>query len=236
MGFFNKLFGGHSEQPTQHTPTQHTPTEPTPVATPIATEGHEVTLDLNKPGLLNLEKQDFLNLTKTNLNLSNIRVSAGWDVSTHGRDYDLDLFGNLLDADGKLIHNANHTVYYGDKHSQGVQLDHDNLTGAGDGDDENMFVNFDKLPENVSKIVIGVAIYEARNRHQDFGHVKNAYVRLVDQSQTPEKEIVRFNLTEDGGSYTAVKFAEFNRTAEGWVFKAVGDYLNGSIGEISHTY
>lgn len=235
MGFFNKLFGGHSEQPEQ-APTQQAPTQPTPVATPIATEGHEVTLDLNKPGLLNLEKQDFLNLTKTNLNLSNIRVSAGWDVAARGRDYDLDLFGNLLDADGKLIRNANSTVYYGDKRSQGVQLDHDNLTGAGDGDDENMFVNFDKLPENVSKIVIGVAIYEARNRHQDFGHVKNAYVRLVDQSQTPEKEIVRFNLTEDGGSYTAVKFAEFNRTAEGWVFKAVGDYLNGSIGEISHTY
>jgi hypothetical protein len=235
MGFFNKLFGGHSEQPEQ-APTQQAPTQPTPVATPIATEGHEVTLDLNKPGLLNLEKQDFLNLTKTNLNLSNIRVSAGWDVAARGRDYDLDLFGNLLDANGKLIRNANHTVYYGDKHSQGVQLDHDNLTGAGDGDDENMFVNFDQLPTNVSKIVIGVAIYEARNRHQDFGHVKNAYVRLVDQSQTPEKEIVRFNLTENGGSYTAVKFAEFNRTAEGWVFKAVGDYLNGSIGEISHTY
>ena len=235
MGFFNKLFGGHSEQPEQ-APTQQTPTQPTPVATPIATEGHEVTLDLNKPGLLNLEKQDFLNLTKTNLNLSNIRVSAGWDVAARGRDYDLDLFANLLDADGKLIRNANHTVYYGDKHSQGVRLDHDNLTGAGDGDDENMFVNFDELPENVSKIVIGVAIYEAHNRHQDFGHVKNAYVRLVDQSQTPEKEIVRFNLTEDGGSYTAVKFAEFNRTAEGWVFKAIGDYLNGSIGEISHTY
>lgn len=235
MGFFNKLFGGHSEQ-SEQAPTQQAPTQPTPVATPIVATGHEVTLDLNKPGLLNLEKQDFLNLTKTNLNLSNIRVSAGWDVAARGRDYDLDLFGNLLDADGKLIRNANSTVYYGDKRSQGVQLDHDNLTGAGDGDDENMFVNFDKLPENVSKIVIGVAIYEARNRHQDFGHVKNAYVRLVDQSQTPEKEIVRFNLTEDGGSYTAVKFAEFNRTAEGWVFKAVGDYLNGSIGEISHTY
>lgn len=229
MGFFNKLFGGndHTEQPT----TQHTP-----VATPIVTTGHEVTLDLNKPGLLNLEKQDFLNLTKTNLNLSNIRVSAGWDVAARGRDYDLDLFGNLLDADGKLIRNANHTVYYGDKRSQGVQLDHDNLTGEGDGDDENMFVNFDNLPENVSKIVIGVAIYSASARHQDFGHVKNAYVRLVDQSQTPEKEIVRFNLTEDGGSYTAVKFAEFNRTAEGWVFKAIGEYLNGSIESISRNY
>lgn len=235
MGFFNKLFGGHSEQ-SEQAPTQQAPTQPTPVATPIVATGHEVTLDLNKPGLLNLEKQDFLNLTKTNLNLSNIRVSAGWDVAARGRDYDLDLFANLLDADGKLIRNANSTVYYGYKRSQGVQLDHDNLTGAGDGDDENMFVNFDKLSENVSKIVIGVAIYEARNRHQDFGHVKNAYVRLVDQSQTPEKEIVRFNLTEDGGSYTAVKFAEFNHTAEGWVFKAVGDYLNGSIGEISHTY
>jgi tellurium resistance protein TerD len=228
MGFFNKLFGGqdHSEQHTQ----------PTMTATPIATEGHEVTLDLNKPGLLNLEKQDFLNLTKTNLNLSNIRVSAGWDVAARGRDYDLDLFANLLDSDGKLITNANPTVYYADKHSQGVRLDHDNLTGAGDGDDENMFVNFDNLPTNVSKIVIGVAIYGAKGRGQDFGHVKNAYVRLVDQSQTPEKEIVRFNLTEDGGSYTAVKFAEFNRTAEGWTFKAVGDYLYGSIESISRNY
>ena len=90
MGLFGKLFGG-DEQQTQ------APAANTPIQT-ASTEGREVTLDLNKGGMLNLAKNDFLNLSKTDFSLENIRVSAGWDVKTSffGSDFDLDLCAFLM--------------------------------------------------------------------------------------------------------------------------------------------
>ena len=230
MGLFGKLFGG-DEQQTQ------APASNTPIQT-ASTEGREVTLDLNKGGMLNLAKNDFLNLSKTDFSLENIRVSAGWDVKTSlfGSDFDLDLCAFLLDSSGHLTRSVNNLVYFSKKKSQGIQLDHDNLTGAGDGDDENMFVNFNNIHPDVAQIVVAVVIYSGQNRKQYFGQVKNAYVRLVDQARRPEKEIARFNLSEDGGKATAVKFAELTRTVNGWTFKAVGEYLNASIQDIEKSY
>ena len=147
-----------------------------------------------------------------------------------------DLVAFLIDESGRLTQKATNVVYYGDKSSQGIHLDHDNLTGAGDGDDENMFVNFNQVSSDVKQIVVAVVIYSGKERKQNFGQVRNAYVRLVDESQRPERELVRFNLTEDGGNATAVKFAELNRTDNGWTFKAVGDYFKASIGELAKAY
>lgn len=104
------------------------------------------------------------------------------------------------------------------------------------GTEENMFVNFNNIHPDVAQIVVAVVIYSGKNRKQYFGQVKNAYVRLVDQAQRPEKEIARFNLSEDGGKATAVKFAELTRTVNGWTFKAVGEYLNASIQDIEKSY
>ena len=216
------LFGFGKKHSTETQQTQTPVAEPT--VAPAAPTGNEVFLDLNKGGLLNLEKNDFLNLTKTGINLTDIRVAAGWDVNHRGQDYDLDLCAFPMNANGEVLN----IVYYGDKRSHGLQLDKDNLTGEGDGDDENIFVNFNKISPDAQKVIFAVVIYRGLSKGQTFGHVKNAFVRMVDQSVRPEKEICRFNLSEDGGKNTAVKFAEIIRTSEGWTFKAIGEYSEES--------
>ena len=222
MGLF-----GFKKQKTQAL-TQENVTQNIETDTKKTTERNEVFLDLNKGGMLNLKKNDFLNLTKTGVNLTNIRVSAGWDVNHHGEDYDLDLCAYLLDKNNRL----QDVVYYGDKNAKGLELDKDNLTGEGDGDDENIFVNFDKIAPTIERIVFCVVIYRAEPRGQSFKYVHNAYVRMVDQSVAPEREICRYNLTEDGGSNTAVMFAEITKTYEGWTFNAIGKYSKNSIGTL----
>ena len=220
MAFLNGLFGK-----------KNPPVQATPTYTPPASTG-DINLDLSKGISLNLTKGMSLDLSKAPSTLQDIRVAAGWDVAARGTDYDLDLCAILLD------HNNRHldTVYYGKKRSSGIELDHDNLTGEGDGDDENIFMNFTKISPNVAKVVICVVIYEANSRGQRFANVRNAYVRLVDQAKRPEYEICRFNLSEDGGNATAVKFAELTRTQSGWDFKAIGEYMRASISDIARQY
>lgn len=227
MGLFDKFKNNNTETATP----APTPAEPVVTAAP---SGNEVLLDLNKGGLLNLQKNDFLNLSKAGVNLKDIRVAAGWDVQQKGQDYDLDLCAFVRDANGKLIKSSKSIVFYGDnnmrfnyysdKKCKGLQLDKDNLTGEGDGDDENIFVNFDNIDPNATSVIFAVVIYNGFSRNQDFAHVQNAYVRLVDQSVKPEKELCRYNLTEDGGKNTAIEFAEIQRTSDGWTFKALGDF------------
>ena len=225
MGFFDKFRGN---QPTTNNNTTYTTT---------ASSTGEVTLDLSKGGLLNLEKNQFLNLSKTGISLKDIRVGAGWDVVHFGKNYDLDLCAFVLDANNKLIKTSRSIIYYGKKQGEGLQLDKDNLTGEGDGDDENIFVNFDKIDPNAQKVLFNVVIYQGASNGQDFGHVKNAFVRLVDQSVRPEKELVRYNLSSDGGNNTAIEFAQIERTPEGWTFKAIGNYSRvAGIEELASKY
>lgn len=199
----------------------------TPAATPTTSA---------TPGLLNLKKDDILDLTKTSTNLNSLKLSAGWDVQARGRDYDLDLFALLVNGDNKLTKQTNACVYYGEKNAKGIYLDGDNLTGEGDGDDENIFINLGEIPADVSKIILAVAIYEAKDRGQQFSNVKDAYVRLVDTSGRREEEVCRYNLSNDGGDNTAVIAAEIFRTGSGWSFKAVGEYTKGSISKIEKNY
>lgn len=220
MGLFDKFKHNNSET---STPTAAPAAPVTPVTT-SAPAGNEVLLDLNKGGLLNLQKNDFLNLSKAGVNLKDIKVAAGWDVQHKGQDYDLDLCAFVRDVNGKLVKSSKGIVFYGDKKSKGLQLDKDNLTGEGDGDDENIFVNFDAIDPNATSVIFAVVIYCGQSKGQDFKHVKNAYVRLVDQSVKPEKELCRYNLSEDGGNNTAIEFAEIQRTSDGWTFKAIGEF------------
>ena len=217
MGFFN--FGKKNNTPA------------TPAYTAPASTG-DINLDLSKGISLNLTKGMTLDLSKAPSTFKDIRVGAGWDVAARGADYDLDLCAILLDNRGRYLDN----VYYGHKQSNGIELDHDNLTGEGDGDDENIFMNFHKISPNVATVVICVVIYNAASRGQKFAHVRNAYVRLVDQAKYPEYEICKFNLSENGGNATAVKFAELSRTSAGWDFRAIGEYMNATIADICNQY
>ena len=216
MSIFGNLFGKNEEQNIQ----EQQPVQSAPMSTGALRTGNEVTLDLSKGGLLNLNKGDFLNLTKSGVSLSRIRAAAGWDMASFGGSIDLDLCAYLFS--GRKLER---TVYYGAKTWNGIYLDGDNLTGEGDGDDENIMINFDKIPAGIDRIVIAVVIYSIG---KTFGGVKNAYVRLVDESQG-EKELVRYNLSSDGGRNTAVVAAELQKVNGEWTFVAVGDYSKNSI-------
>lgn len=217
MSLFGNLFGGNNNP--QPNPA---PSAPTPSATAPATAEREVLLDLSKKGPLNLEKREFVNLTKSGVSLSHIRAAAGWDMASFG-SIDLDLCAYLF-SNGHL----EQTVYYGAKRGQGIYLDGDNLTGEGDGDDENIRINFEQLPSYIDRIVIAVVIY---SMGKVFSGVKNAYVRLVDESQG-QQELVRYNLSADGGKNTAVVAAELQKVNNEWRFVAVGDYSKNSISSL----
>ena len=190
--------------------------------------------------LLNLQKNDILDLTKKDPSLNNILLAGGWDVAKKGffgfgADYDLDLVALLLGNDGKLIRSNRAVIYYNDMQGQGIRLHGDNRTGEGEGDDEKISISLDRLPIQCSKVVFAVTIYDAAKRRQSFSKVKNAYVRLVNEDKGNE-EICRYNLSEDGGNNTAIIFAELFKENESWQFKAVGKLLNTTVSSLSNMY
>lgn len=196
----------------------------------VTREGNQV--DYNPTnGILNLSKNSILDLTKYSDTLEKVRIAAGWDVVDSGQDYDLDVCAFLLDKNGKAIGK----VYYGAQKSKGIYLDGDNLTGEGDGDDENIYANLKEIPAKVSSIMFAVVIYQAKTRRQRFGKVKNAFVRLVDEN-AGQKEICKFSLSEDGGDNTAVTFAELYRNETGWSFRTIGNYSKDSIESLYGQY
>ena len=195
--------------------------------------------------ILNLQKNDILDLTKKNPSLNNLIVGTGWDVVKpkglfgglfgSGSDYDLDLFALKLDSEGKLMSKG--IVYFGAKIHEGIHSTGDNITGEGEGDDEQIIVNLDKLPVDCERIVFAVAIYQANQRGQKFSNVENAFVRLVDMDKGRSgEEICRFNLTENGGDNTAIIMAELIKNNGNWSFKAIGQYLKANIEQISRMY
>ncbi len=193
--------------------------------------------------LLNLKKNDILDLTKKDPSLNHLLVGAGWDVVKSkggffglfggGADYDLDLVNFLLDENGKLINQG--LIYFGHKKGQGILLHGDNLTGEGDGDDEKVSITLSQLPATCHKVVTGVVIYNAKSRNQSFSKVENAYVRLMNEDKN-SAEICRYNLTEDGGENTAIILSELVKTNGDWQFKAVGQYLKADINALAAQY
>ncbi|MGL5086600.1 MAG: TerD family protein [Clostridium sp.] len=190
-------------------------------------------------GILNLQKNDILDLTKKDPSLNNILLGGGWDVAKKGffsmqADYDLDLVAILLGDNGKLV-NSKPLIYFGNQKGTGIYIHGDNRTGAGDGDDEKISISLNSLPKDCAKLVFAVNIYDAKNRRQSFSKVKNAYVRLVNEDKG-NAEICRYNLSEDGGDNTAVILAELARVNGDWQFKAVGQLLKASTQDLTNMY
>ena len=176
-------------------------------------------------GVLNLQKNDILDLRKAEPGLKHVMLGAGWDVAKKGffnlgADYDLDLIALLLDSNDKLINRG--VIYFGNLKGDGIYLHGDNRTGAGDGDDEKISVDLDKLPAKCDKVIFALNIYDAVSRKQNFSKVKNAYIRILNEDNG-NKEICRYNLSEDGGNNTALLFAELQRVNGSWQFKAKGE-------------
>ena len=179
-------------------------------------------------GILNLNKNDILDLTKKNPGLKKVRLGAGWDIANNGLDYDLDIAAFLLDSNNKF-NTVSNIIFFNNKESQGISLAGDNRTGAGEGDDEVININLEEINPNIAKIVFVVTIHEAQSKRQTFGMVENSYVRLVDLENN-KREICRFNLKENGSTATSVIFAELNRKGSEWQFKAIGE---GKIADLN---
>ena len=180
---------------------------------------------------VSLTKGGNVSLTKEAPGLAAITVGLGWDVrTTTGADFDLDASAIVLDATGKVLSDK-HFVFFNNTSTPDGTVVHtgDNVTGAGEGDDEQIKVNLAGLPVEADKIVFPVSVYDAENRNQSFGQVRNAFIRVVNQSGGAE--IARYDLSEDAATETAMVFGEIYRNGAEWKFRAIGQgYASGLVG------
>jgi tellurium resistance protein TerD len=166
---------------------------------------------------VSLTKGGNVSLTKEAPGLTNVVVGLGWDVrTTTGTDFDLDASAIVVGADGRVLSDK-HFVFF------------NNLTGEGEGDDEQVKVNLAGLAAEADKVVFPVSIYDADARSQSFGQVRNAFIRVVNAAD--QKELARYDLTEDASTETAMVFGELYRNGADWKFRAVGQgYASGLSG------
>ncbi|HJA70980.1 MAG TPA: TerD family protein [Candidatus Lachnoclostridium stercoravium] len=191
-----------------------------------------------------LQKGQKVSLSKDNAGLSRIIVGLGWDeVQQQSRGFfapkpqpiDCDAFALLL-QNGKLL-DTRDVVYFGNLTHMSGAVKHmgDNLTGAGDGDDEQIMIDLNAVPAQYDRIVLAVNIYQAHKKNQHFGMIQNAFIRLVDARNNNEMCI--YNLTENYSGQTAMLFGEVYRHNGEWKFNAVGQgTTDGSIGDFAKRY
>lgn len=185
---------------------------------------------------INLQKGQKINLSKeSHGGLNKVMVGLGWDEVPQKRgffapkpqDIDCDAFAILLGYDGKLLNHATDlkqcTVFFNNLTWPGGSIQHmgDNLTGAGDGDDEQIFVDLQRVPREVGTIVFAVNIYKALERNQHFGMIRNAFIRVVDHERNIE--LCKFNLNENYNNMTALVAGALMRTDSGWEFITDGN-------------
>lgn len=182
-------------------------------------------VSLSKGGNVSLTKQAGA------AGLTNVTVGLGWDArTTTGAGFDLDASALLLNTGGKVVSDG-HFVFFNNLKSPDGSVEHtgDNLTGEGEGDDEVIKVAIASVPQDVDKIVFVVSIYEAEQRAQSFGQVRNAYIRVVNDADS--QELARYDLSEDASTETAMNFGELYRNGAEWKFRALGQgYATGLAG------
>ena len=193
---------------------------------------------------VNLQKGQKVDLTKGNAGLKALVVGLGWDEAprkfslfSKREDIDCDASALLINAQSGKLAGPIDVVYYGQLMHRSGSVRHcgDNLTGAGDGDDEQIIVELNKVPADYSKIVFVVTIYQARERNQQFGMIKNAFIRVVDADTG--KELCKYNLSENYEGKTAMIFGEVYRYNGEWKFSAVGEGLDANgISDVAKRY
>ncbi len=186
---------------------------------------------------ITLAKGQKVDLTKSNPGLKNIVVGLGWDVNKYdgGFSFDLDTAAFLTDVNGKVTSDTDFVFYNNLRHPSGSVIHlGDNLTGAGDGDDEQIKVALDKVPANIEKICFTATIHEAMQRNQNFGQVSNAYIRVVDESNGTE--LIRYDLGEDFSIETAIVVGELYRHNGEWKFNAIGSGYQGGLAALCNNF
>ena len=186
---------------------------------------------------VSLQKGQKVDLTKGNPGLKKIMVGLGWDVNAFdsGADFDLDASAFLLGSNGKCPTEKEFIFYSNLEHSSGSVIHMgDNLTGSGDGDDEQIFVDLSLVPNNIERIAFTVTIYDADVRRQNFGQVSNAFIRIVDESTG--SEIIRYDLGEDFSIETAIVVGELYKHNGEWKFNAIGSGFQGGLAALCGHY
>lgn len=179
---------------------------------------------------ISLAKGQKVDLTKSNPGLKNVIVGLGWDTNKYdgGFDFDLDTAAFLTGDNGKVTADTDFVFYNNLRHPSGA-VEHlgDNLTGAGDGDDEQIKVNLAAIPEHIQKVTFTATIHEAQQRNQNFGQVSNAYIRVIDEANGAE--LIRYDLGEDFSIETAIVVGSIYRNNGEWKFNAVGSGFQGGL-------
>jgi tellurium resistance protein TerD len=178
---------------------------------------------------ISLQKGGNVNLSKTDPNLRHVQLGLGWDArSTDGTEFDLDASVFMVTENGRVRSDSDF-IFYGQLRSPCGSIEHtgDNRTGAGDGDDETLKIKLDQIPAAISRLVVAVTIHEAQARKQNFGMVRGAFIRLINIETNVE--IIRFDLSEDCSTETAMIFGEIYRYGGEWKFKAVGQGYAGGL-------
>ncbi len=185
---------------------------------------------------VSLQKGQNVSLTKEAPGLKKVSFGLGWDVRmTDGSAFDLDASAFVLDENGKVLSDS-HFVFYNNLKDPSGAVMHagDNLTGEGEGDDEQITVELDTMPANAAKVAFVVTIHEAEARKQNFGQVSNAFIRAVNADGNTE--IARYDLSEDASIETAMIFGELYRHGNDWKFKAIGQGYAGGLAAVAKDF
>ncbi|MCO5761310.1 MAG: TerD family protein [Gammaproteobacteria bacterium] len=185
---------------------------------------------------ISLTKGGNVNLSKEAPSMQRALIGLGWDArSTDGSPFDLDASAFMLTANDKVRGDSDFIFYNQPKSTDG-SLEHrgDNRTGAGEGDDEVMLVDLTKMTTEVQKVAFTVTIHEADARRQNFGMVRHAYIRILNEGDG--KEVARYDLSEDASTEAAMIFGELYRHGSDWKFRAVGQGFAGGLGPLAKNY
>lgn len=179
---------------------------------------------------ISLSKGGRIDLSKEAPSLKKVGLGLGWDtnISDTGADFDLDASLFMLTSSGKIPDDKNFIFYNNLKSPDGSTVHQgDNRTGEGEGDDETIFVELNKIDNSIEELVIVVTIDEAEARKQNFGQVKNAFIRIYDLDSN--KELAKYDLEEDFSIETAIEFGRLYKKNNSWKFKAVGSGYNSGL-------
>ncbi len=173
---------------------------------------------------------------RESINAPKFTIGLGWDTnsSSTGTGFDLDASVFVLGENKKVLSDS-HFVFYNNLKTPDGAVEHtgDNLTGDGDGDDEQINVDLSKIDANAAEICVVVTIHDAENRKQNFGQVRNSFVRIFDSSNT---EILKYELEEDFSVETAVEFGRIYKKGTEWKFEAVGMGMKGGLEDFLTKY
>ncbi|NEO84576.1 MAG: TerD family protein [Spirulina sp. SIO3F2] len=190
-----------------------------------------------KGGSMDLTKGQSFNLTKGGQPPQAMFVGLGWTPQRGRQNMDLDASLFMLDANG-MMPSQQHLIYFNNlispDPSQSIRHLGDNLTGDGEGDDEQIIINLHQIPSNVDSLLVVINIYDALSRGQNFGQIEEAFVRLVNM-QT-QQEVCFFDLDEDFSSATSMQMAKIYRSGGSWQIQALGLPVAGGLQELINIY